>query len=51
VHVLARATDEQVVTLPRLLTDRGTEYCGTLERHEYESSFFREDFCHDWNQR
>jgi hypothetical protein len=26
--------DEQGVTLQRVLTDRGTEYCGTPERHE-----------------
>src|ERR1700739_320528 len=28
--------DEQGVTLQRVLTDRGTEYCGGPERHEYE---------------
>ena len=28
--------DEQGVTLQRVLTDRGTEYCGAPERHEYE---------------
>ena len=28
--------DEQAVTLQRVLTDRGTEYCGAPERHEYE---------------
>src|SRR5919109_869356 len=28
--------DEQGVTLQRVLTDRGTEYCGGPESHEYE---------------
>lgn len=28
--------DEQGVPLSRILTDRGTEYCGAPERHEYE---------------
>jgi transposase InsO family protein len=28
--------DEYAVPLNRILTDRGTEYCGTPERHEYE---------------
>jgi transposase InsO family protein len=28
--------DEHGVALQRVLTDRGTEYCGTPERHEYE---------------
>jgi transposase InsO family protein len=28
--------DEQEVGLLRVLTDRGTEYCGNPERHEYE---------------
>lgn len=28
--------DEQGVPLLRILTDRGTEYCGNPERHEYE---------------
>jgi transposase InsO family protein len=28
--------DEHGVTLQRVLTDRGTEYCGAPERHEYE---------------
>jgi transposase InsO family protein len=28
--------DEQGVPLLRILTDRGTEYCGTHDRHEYE---------------
>ena len=28
--------DEHGVVLQRILTDRGTEYCGTHDRHEYE---------------
>ncbi len=28
--------DEQDIPLQRVLTDRGTEYCGNPERHEYE---------------
>lgn len=28
--------DEQQVPLLRILTDRGTEYCGSREHHEYE---------------
>ena len=28
--------DEHEVPLLRVLTDRGTEYCGNPERHEYE---------------
>ena len=28
--------EEQGVPLQRVLTDRGTEYCGTHDRHEYE---------------
>ena len=28
--------DEQQIPLQRVLTDRGTEYCGAPERHEYE---------------
>jgi hypothetical protein len=25
------------VRLPRILTDRGSEYCGNLQQHEYQS--------------
>jgi len=28
--------DEHGVVLQRVLTDRGTEYCGSHDRHEYE---------------
>ena len=28
--------EEHGIPLQRVLTDRGTEYCGTHERHEYE---------------
>jgi len=31
---------EQGVKLQRVLTDRGTEYCGNPERHEYEPEKF-----------
>ena len=30
--------EEQEVPLSRILTDRGTEYCGSPESHEYELS-------------
>jgi hypothetical protein len=29
--------DEHQIPLCRVLTDRGTEYCGASERHEYMS--------------
>jgi transposase InsO family protein len=35
--------DEQDVPLCRVLTDRGTEYCGNPERHEYELYLAIED--------
>ena len=28
--------EEHDIALQRVLTDRGTEYCGTHDRHEYE---------------
>lgn len=28
--------DQHEIALNRVLTDRGTEYCGAPERHEYE---------------
>jgi hypothetical protein len=28
--------EENGIVLQRVLTDRGTEYCGTHDRHEYE---------------
>jgi len=28
--------EEHDIPLQRVLTDRGTEYCGTHDRHEYE---------------
>ena len=28
--------EEHGIPLQRVLTDRGTEYCGTHDRHEYE---------------
>ena len=38
--------DEQAVKLQRVLTDRGTEYCGNPERHEYELYLAVEDIDH-----
>src|SRR5919198_294450 len=38
--------DEHGVPLLRVLTDRGTEYCGNPERHEYELYFAVENIDH-----
>lgn len=38
--------DAQDVKLSRVLTDRGTEYCGAPERHEYELYLAVEDIDH-----
>ena len=38
--------DEHGVPLLRILTDRGTEYCGNPERHEYELYLAVEDIDH-----
>ena len=38
--------DEHDVRLCRVLTDRGTEYCGNPERHEYELYLAVEDIDH-----
>ena len=38
--------DEHEVPLLRVLTDRGTEYCGNPERHEYELYLAVEDIDH-----
>ena len=38
--------DEHGVQLCRVLTDRGTEYCGTHDRHEYELYLAVEDIDH-----
>ncbi|QIE54398.1 DDE-type integrase/transposase/recombinase [Pikeienuella piscinae] len=38
--------DDQEVKLCRMLTDRGTEYCGNPERHEYELYLAVEDIDH-----
>ena len=38
--------DAQEVKLSRVLTDRGTEYCGAPERHEYELHLAVEDIDH-----
>jgi transposase InsO family protein len=38
--------DEKEVRLSRVLTDRGTEYCGNPEHHEYELYLAGEDIDH-----
>lgn len=38
--------DEHGVRLQRMLTDRGTEFCGNPERHEYELYLGLEDIEH-----
>jgi hypothetical protein len=38
--------DEHEIRLCRVLTDRGTEYCGSPERHEYELYLAVEDIDH-----
>ena len=38
--------DEHEIPLQRVLTDRGTEYCGNPERHEYELYLAVEDIDH-----
>jgi hypothetical protein len=39
--------DEHEIPLLRILTDRGTEYCGNPERHEYELYLAVEDIDHN----
>ena len=38
--------EQQGISLLRMLTDRGTEYCGSPERHEYELYLAVEDIDH-----
>jgi len=38
--------DEHGVRLSRMLTDRGTEYCGSPDRHEYGLYLAVEDIDH-----
>jgi transposase InsO family protein len=38
--------EEHEIPLQRVLTDRGTEYCGTHDRHEYELYLAIEDIDH-----
>jgi len=38
--------DEEGLRLLRILTDRGTEYCGSLENHEFELYLAIEDIDH-----
>jgi transposase InsO family protein len=42
--------DEHGSPLPRVLTDRGTEYCGTHDRHEYELYLAVENIDHTRTQ-
>ena len=42
--------DEKEVRLSRVLTDRGTEYCGNPEHHEYELYLAVEDIDHSKDQ-
>ena len=44
--VTADDRDEHGVVLQRILTDRGTEYCGNPEHHEYELYLAVEDVDH-----
>ena len=38
--------DEQAIDLLRILTDRGTEYCGKVENHSYQLYLAMEDIDH-----
>lgn len=38
--------DEQDIRILRVLTDRGTEYCGSIKRHEYQLYLAIEDIDH-----
>ena len=38
--------DEQSIRLQRILTDRGTEYCGKPENHAYQLYLAVEDIDH-----
>jgi hypothetical protein len=42
--------DEHDVKLCRMLTDRGTEFCGTSQAHEYELYLAVEDIDHSRTQ-
>lgn len=42
--------ERQEVSLLRVLTDRGTEYCGSREHHEYELYLALEDIDHSRTQ-
>jgi transposase InsO family protein len=43
---LVRFFDEHEFAVSRVLTDRGTEYCGTPENHEYELCLAVENIDH-----
>ena len=38
------------MTISRVLTDRGAEYCGAPERHEYELCLAVENIDHTWTK-
>jgi hypothetical protein len=38
--------EEQGIPLLRMLTDRGSEYCGSIEHHEYQLYLALEDIDH-----
>jgi hypothetical protein len=40
------AADKHIIPLLRILTDRGTEYCGTVESHAYQMFLGIEDIEH-----
>jgi hypothetical protein len=43
--------EQEEIRLLRVLTDRGTEYCGTPEHHEYELYLAIEDIDHSKRRR
>src|SRR6476661_2410130 len=42
--------EQHEIPLNRVLTDRGTEYCGAPERHEYELYLAVENIDHTWTK-
>ena len=42
--------EEQELPMLRILTDRGTEYCGNAERHDYQLSLALNDIQHTKNK-
>ena len=43
--------EQHDVSLLRILTDRGTEYCGSAERHDYELYLAVENIDHSRTKR